>query len=79
MNEEYKTLMAQYGITGSPKMMYFYKQYRQENLVDARNYARIDHLRADKNSRSPSDIRTRYLTMDAMRDNGRLAVMSASM
>jgi hypothetical protein len=50
MNEEDKTLMAQYGISGTPKMMYFYKQYRYENLVDALNYARIDRMRADKNT-----------------------------
>jgi hypothetical protein len=54
MNEEDKTLMAQYGITGTPKMMYFYKQYRYENLVDALNYARIDHLHADKKLQEPN-------------------------
>jgi hypothetical protein len=53
MNEEDKTLMAQYGIAGSPKMMYFYKQYRYENLVDALNYARIDHLHTDKILQEP--------------------------
>ena len=53
MNEEDKTLMAQYGITGTPKMMYFHKQYRYENLVDALNYARIDHLHTDKKLQEP--------------------------
>lgn len=42
MNVEEKTLMARYGITCTPKMMYFYKQYRYENLVDALNYAESD-------------------------------------
>jgi hypothetical protein len=50
MNEEGKTLMAQYGITDTPKMMYFYKQCRYEYLVDALNYASIDRMRADKNT-----------------------------
>jgi hypothetical protein len=48
MNEEDKILMAQYRITTSPRMMYLYKQYRYENLVDALNYARIDRLHTDK-------------------------------
>jgi hypothetical protein len=48
MNEEDKILMAQYRITSTPRMMYLYKQYRYENLVDALNYARIDRLHTDK-------------------------------
>ena len=56
MNEEDKTLMAQYGITGTPKMMYFYKQYRYENFADALSYAESDTRNAHKNTRQiPAD------------------------
>ena len=53
MNEEDKTLMAKYGITGAPKMMYSCKQYRYENLADALNYAWIDHMHFDKKPQEP--------------------------
>jgi hypothetical protein len=43
MSEEDKRLMDQYGITCKPKMVYFYKQYRYENLADAIRYAESDH------------------------------------
>jgi len=40
ITEEDKTLMGQYGITSASKMMYFYKEYRYENLGDALHYAK---------------------------------------
>jgi len=43
MSEEAKTSMDQYGITRTSKMVYFYKQYRYENLADALRYAESDH------------------------------------
>ena len=60
MNEEDKTLKAQYGITGTPEMMYFYNQYRCEILADALNYAGIGRMRADKTTpQEPPDNRSR--------------------
>ena len=57
MNEEDKTLMAQYGITGTPKMMYFYKEYRYENLSDALHYAKNVEERTQNNAQStPTEI-----------------------
>lgn len=50
MNEEDKALMALYGIKCIPKMMYFYKQYRYDNLKDALRYAEIDTKRDQKNT-----------------------------
>ena len=56
MNEEDKTLMAQYGITGTPKMMYFYKEYRYENLSDALHYAKSVTERTENNAqRTPTE------------------------
>jgi hypothetical protein len=43
MSKEDKTLMDRYGITCTPKIMYFYKQYWYENLADAVRYAESDH------------------------------------
>ena len=40
ITEEDRTLMGQYGITSASKMMYFYKEYRYENLSDALHYAK---------------------------------------
>ena len=51
MNEEDKTLMARYGITCTAKVMYFYRQYRYENLADALSYAERDTRHAHKNTR----------------------------
>lgn len=45
MNEENKRLMAKYGITCEPKMIYSYKQHRYENVEQAINFARIDAKR----------------------------------
>lgn len=42
MSIEDKTLMNRYGITSTPKMVYFYKQFRYENLTDAVRYAESD-------------------------------------
>jgi hypothetical protein len=56
MNEQDKTLMAQYGITCSPKMMYFYKQYRYEHLADALSYAESDTRNTHNHTRqTPAD------------------------
>ena len=49
MSEDEKTLMAEYGITCEPKMIYFYKQYSYERLNDALRYAKIDARREAKN------------------------------
>ena len=32
MSEQDKTLMAEYGITSTPKTVYFYKEYRYDRL-----------------------------------------------
>jgi len=50
MSEETKTLMAQYGITCEPKLIYSYKQHRYENVEQAINFARIDATRDQDNS-----------------------------
>ena len=50
MSEETKTLMAQYGITCEPKLIYSYKQHRYENVEQAINFARIDAARDQDNS-----------------------------
>lgn len=50
MSEENKTLMAQYGITCEPKLIYSYKQHRYENVEQAINFARIDTNRDQENS-----------------------------
>ncbi len=34
--------MAEYGITSSPKTVYFYKEYRHDRLSDALSYAKSD-------------------------------------
>jgi hypothetical protein len=54
MREDDKALMARYGITCAPKMMYFYKQYRYENLTDALRYAEIEAKRTQKNAQRTS-------------------------
>ena len=45
MNEQDKTLMADYGITSSPKTVYFYKDFRYDRLSDALTYAKLDAKR----------------------------------
>jgi hypothetical protein len=49
MTEEDTTLMEQYGITSASKMMYFYKEYRYENLSDALHYAKGETKRTHSN------------------------------
>jgi hypothetical protein len=53
LSEEDKTLMDQYGITCTPKMVYFYKQYRYENLADALRYAESDHAATPDQKAAP--------------------------
>lgn len=43
MSEQYKMLMAEYGITSTVKKAYRYKDYRYDRLSDALNYARTDN------------------------------------
>ncbi len=45
MSEQDKSLMAEYGITSSPKTVYFYKEFRYDRLSDALSYARSDTQR----------------------------------
>ena len=45
MSEQDKILMAEYGITSSPKTVYFYKEYRYDRLSDALSYAKSDTRR----------------------------------
>ena len=40
MTQEDRALMGRYGITSASKMMYFYKEYRYENLGDALHHAK---------------------------------------
>ena len=49
MNKDEEKLMSHYGITCSSKMLYFYKQYRYENITDALNFAEIDNKRTQNN------------------------------
>ena len=53
MKEEDKRLMARYGITCTPIMMYFYKQYRYEYLADALRYAESDHAATQDQNAAP--------------------------
>jgi hypothetical protein len=52
ITEEDRTLMGQYGITSASKMMYFYKEYRYENLSDALHYAKNVTERTQNNAQS---------------------------
>lgn len=52
MSEQDKTLMADYGITSSPKTVYFYKEYRYDRLADALAYAKTDAKRMQEGSES---------------------------
>ena len=57
ITEEDRTLMGQYGITSASKMMYFYKEYRYENLSDALHYAKNVEERTQNNTQStPTEI-----------------------
>ena len=47
MSGQGKTLMAEYGITSSPKTVYFYKEYRYDRLSDALSYAKSDTKRTE--------------------------------
>ena len=42
MSEDDKALMAQYGISSEPKLIYCYKEHRYDKLQDAVNFARLD-------------------------------------
>ena len=48
MSGQDKTLMAEYGITSSPKTVYFYKEYRYDRLSDALSYAKSDTKRTEE-------------------------------
>jgi hypothetical protein len=56
VTEEDRTLMGRYGITSASKMMYFYKEYRYENLSDALHYAESEAKRTQNNiPRAPAE------------------------
>lgn len=42
MSENDIALMAQYGITSEPKLIYSYKEHRYDKLQDAINFAILD-------------------------------------
>jgi transposase len=48
-SEQDNALMTQYGITSREKMIYFYKQFRYENLSDAVRFAKMDGERFHDN------------------------------
>jgi len=50
MSDDNEMMMARYGITSAPKMMYFYKQYQYEKLGDALRYAEIDTARTQEST-----------------------------
>ncbi len=52
MSEQDKTLIAEYGITGSPKTVYFYKEYRYDRLSDVLAYAKTDAKRIQEGGES---------------------------
>ena len=59
MSEQDKTLMAEYGITSSPKTVYFYREFRYDRLSDALAYAKTDAKRIQEGSKStPSASQT---------------------
>lgn len=45
MNEDDKTLMAKYEITSAPRQLFFYRDFKYDNLSDAVQYARNDEER----------------------------------
>jgi len=50
MSVQDKTLMAEYGITSSPKTVYFYKEYRYDRLSDALSYAKSNTKRTEESA-----------------------------
>lgn len=48
MSEDDKALMAQYGITSEPKLIYCYKEHRYDNLKDAVNFAKLKKMPDEK-------------------------------
>ena len=48
MSEQDKPLVAEYGITSSPKTVYFYKECRYDRLSDALSYAKSDTKRTEE-------------------------------
>ena len=48
MSEQDKTLLTEYGITSTPKTVYFYKEYRYDRLSDALSYAKMDARRTQE-------------------------------
>jgi hypothetical protein len=53
MSKEDETLMDRYGITCTPKIMHFYKQYRYENLADAMRYSESYHAATPDQKAAP--------------------------
>ncbi|MCW8876910.1 MAG: hypothetical protein OQJ89_16590 [Kangiellaceae bacterium] len=47
-----KSMIEKYGITCEQKSIYKYKAYRYDKLLDAINFAKLDHERGD----DPPDI-----------------------
>jgi hypothetical protein len=45
MSEQDKNLMEKYGITSTPRTVYFYKEFRYDRLADALAYAKNDTKR----------------------------------
>ena len=52
MSEQDKILMTEYGITSTPKTVYFYKEYRYDRLSDALSYAKNDTKRSQEGGES---------------------------
>lgn len=48
MNEDNKMMMERYGITSETKMMYFYKEFRYEDINDAIRFAERDFTPAQE-------------------------------
>jgi len=53
MNQDDEILMAQHGITCEPKMIYFYKSFKYDNLKNAVRYAELDKKRKIANGNLP--------------------------
>ena len=48
MSNHEEKLMTEYGITCSPKTVYFYKEYKYDRFLDALNYAKSDTKRTEE-------------------------------
>jgi hypothetical protein len=48
MSTQEEKLMTEYGITSSPKTVYFYKEYRYDRFSDALSYAKSDTKRTEE-------------------------------